>query len=454
MSHRLIKKELQSAFSNPGKVIIMKYFNIKNREHKVSFREALTKSISSDKGLYMPAVIPVFEKDFFDRMPEMDFCEIAYEVSAKFIGDEIPLTDLKKICDEAFNFPVILRKLDDRKYVLELFHGPTAAFKDFGARFMSQCFRYFAGMNEKKTVVLVATSGDTGGAIANSFLGIEGVDVVILYPSGKVSAVQEQQLTTQGQNIYALEVKGTFDDCQAMVKSAFTRFDTQGKVSLTSANSINIARLIPQSFYYYFAVSRMKDFLPAISVPCGNFGNITGAMLAWKTGLNIGRFIVSTNINRVVPDYLRSGSYIPRKSILTIANAMDVGDPSNFDRMTELFDNNLGNINSMVSGYWYDDDLIRRHIGEVYRKYGYILDPHGSVASMGLDDYLAKNRNSAGLFVETAHPAKFCDIVEPVIGKHIAVPDSLKILPESVKNSVLVEPEYNSLEDYLKNKYL
>ena len=431
----------------------MEYYNIKNRAERISFREAVTRGISSDMGLFMPAGYPHPGNDFFRRLPSLSLPEIAFEVGSAYTGSEIPAPELRRICEWAFNFPIELKQAGERKYSLELFHGPTAAFKDFGARFMSQCFRYFAD-KKKKTVVLVATSGDTGGAIANSFLGIENIDVIILYPSGKVSAIQEKQLTTPGHNITALEVKGTFDDCQAMVKKAFTRFDTRGRINLTSANSINIARLIPQSFYYYWAVSRLEGKITAISVPSGNFGNMTGAMLARETGLPVECFIASTNINRVVPDYLDTGIYNPRVSVQTIANAMDVGNPSNFDRIMEIFGNDWEKVIEMVAGYWFTDDQIRAHITKEYKRSGYILDPHGAVGSLGLDLYLEENPSSTGIFVETAHPAKFADVVEAATGVSPEIPASLKTAMAGRKESVITGPGYESLESFLNSRYM
>ena len=431
----------------------MQYCNIRDRSAGITFREAVSRSISSDMGLFMPERIPLMEPDFFKRLPEMTLQEIAFEVGGKYIGDEIPAAMLMAICEEAFNFPVRLIKISDRKHVLELYHGPTAAFKDFGARFMAQCFRYFSETDDLKTVVLVATSGDTGGAIANSFYGMAGIDVIILYPSGKVSRLQENQMTTPGENITALEIGGTFDDCQSMVKSAFTRLETHGKIRLTSANSINIARLIPQSFYYYYAVSHTGTGSKIISVPSGNFGNLTAAVMALKSGLHIEHLVASTNINNVVPEYLRTGFYNPGASVQTIASAMDVGNPSNFERMLDIFDNDWNKMASVVSGSWFDDDQIRQHIRDEYQRSGYILDPHGAVASLGLDFYLDKHPGSRGIFVETAHPAKFSDIVEPLIGNVLTVPASLEGCLMESKEAHIMKPGYNNLEEYLRNRY-
>jgi threonine synthase len=431
----------------------MQYCSIRNRSFKVTFREAVSLGISFDTGLFMPESIPVMEPEFFRRLPGMTLREIAFEVAAKYIGNEIPSGTLSTICDEAFDFPLEIRELSAAKNVLELFHGPTGAFKDFGARFMSRCMKYFSGTDDRRTVVLVATSGDTGGAIANSFFGMGGIDVIILYPSGKVSRLQENQMTTLGQNITALEVEGTFDDCQAMAKSAFKNLETRGKIRLTSANSINIARLIPQSFYYYYALSRASFGKRVISVPSGNFGNITGAVMAWKSGLPIDHFVASTNINKAVPEYLRTGVYRPATSVHTIASAMDVGNPSNFERMLDLFDRDWDAMASKVSGFWFDDDRIRQHISDEYKRSGYILDPHGAVASLGLEIYLREHPDSTGIFVATAHPAKFSDIVEPVIGTTLTVPGNLKKFLTGSKESIVMKPGYNSLEVFLKERY-
>ncbi len=430
----------------------MRFYNLNDPRETVGFRDAVIRGMPAGRGLFMPETIPEMEPDFFRRLPRMSMPELAVEVGARYTGDEIPLTELRRICEEAFDFPVVLRRIDERKQVLELFHGPTAAFKDFGARFMAGCFRYFSARDDKKTVILVATSGDTGGAIASSFLGVEGVDVIILYPSGKVSTLQENQLTSLGQNITALEVEGTFDDCQAMVKEALTGLKTGEIIRITSANSINIARLIPQSFYYYYAVGQAGG-RSVVSVPGGNFGNITAAAMAWKSGLPVEHLVAATNINRVVPEYLFTGVFTPAASIRTIANAMDVGNPGNFDRLRKLFDNDFNMIRSSVSGYWYDDDRIRQHIREEFYRTGYILDPHGAVASLGLESYLNEHPGSTGIFVETAHPAKFTDIVEPLIGVTVEMPQSLRERLTGEKHSVVMKSGYACLADYLNARY-
>jgi threonine synthase len=431
----------------------MRFFNLKNPGITTGFRDAVIRGLSSDMGLFMPERIPLMEPDFFRRLPYMHLPEIAIRVGEKYTDEDIPREELERICEEAFDFPVVLSKTDDRKQALELFHGPTAAFKDFGARFMAGCFRYFSTQDNTRTVVLVATSGDTGGAIASSFLGVENVDVIILYPSGKVSLLQENQLTTLGRNITALEVSGTFDDCQAMVKSALTTLDTNGRIRLTSANSINIARLIPQMFYYFYAIGQSGEGR-VLSVPSGNFGNITAAAMAWKSGLAIKHLVASTNINKVVPDYLSTGVYSPAASLQTIANAMDVGSPNNFERFRHVFGNDLERMREEVSGYWFDDDQIRQHILDEFRRSGYILDPHGAVASMGLDSYLDLHPDASGIFVETAHPGKFTAVVEPLTGKPVEMPDSLKASVKGEKHSVLLQAGYSHLRDYITDRYL
>lgn len=430
----------------------MLYYNLKNEKVTAGFTDAVENGISPDMGLFMPERIPQPDSGFFRRLPQMSLPEIAMEIGPLYTGDEIPMSVMRQICEEAFNFPVILRRLDDHRQVLELFHGPTAAFKDFGARFMAGCFRYFSSRDDRRRVVLVATSGDTGGAIASSFLGAEAIDIIILYPSGKVSALQENQLTTLGSNITAIEVEGTFDDCQAMVKSALAARVAGAKVKLASANSINIARLIPQTFYYYFAIGHAGGG-KVISVPSGNFGNITAAAIAWRSGLDISSLVAATNVNRTVPDYLRTGTFRPAPSVATIANAMDVGNPGNFDRLRRVFDNDYSRFSGAVSGYWFDDDTIREHIGEVYGRTGYILDPHGAVASLGLDAFLEHNRGSSGIFVATAHPAKFKRIVEPVIGREVEVPESIRGFLTGRKLSVQMKPSSAELAGYLYERY-
>jgi threonine synthase len=430
----------------------MEYYNLKDPSVITGFRGAVERGISPDMGLFMPSLIPRPGSGFFRRLPDMTLPEIAMEVGSLYTGDEIPMPVMRRICEEAFNFPVVIRQLDEHKHVLELFHGPTAAFKDFGARFMAGCFRYFSSSDDSRTVVLVATSGDTGGAIGSSFLGVDGVDVVILYPSGKVSSLQENQLTTLGRNITAIEVDGTFDDCQAMVKSALAGSGAGKRVKLTSANSINIARLIPQTFYYYYAIGRLGTG-KVLSVPSGNFGNITAAAMAWRSGLGLEHLVAATNLNKTVPDYLDRGIFTPAETVTTIANAMDVGNPGNFDRFRRVFDDDYDLITSSVTGCWFDDDNIREHIGKEYVRTGYILDPHGAVASLGLDSYLESHKGSSGIFVATAHPAKFRSIVEPATGVSVPVPDSLRMFLSGEKKSVRMKPAAAELGEYLNDRY-
>lgn len=430
----------------------MRYYNLKDPGVTTGFRGAVERGISADMGLFMPEQIPRMDASFFKRLPEMTLPEIAAETGQHYIGDEIPAPVVRQICEEAFDFPVVLKQVTEHRYVLELFHGPTAAFKDFGARFMAGCFRYFSSFDDRRTVVIVATSGDTGGAIASAFLGVEATDVVILYPSGKVSLVQEKQLTALGRNITAIEVDGTFDDCQAMVKSALAGSATHAKVKLTSANSINIARLIPQSFYYYYAIGRSGD-ARVVSVPSGNFGNITAAAMARRSGLGVDHLVASTNVNRVVPDYLGTGIYSPAVSVATIANAMDVGNPGNFDRFRRVFDDDYDTISGSVSGYWFDDESIREHISQEYRQTGYLLDPHGAVASLGLDAWLKGHPGSAGIFVATAHPAKFSDIVEPLIGQTIEMPARFSSILSGRKQSMKMNADPECLKQYLLDRY-
>ena len=434
----------------------MVYYNLRDPRMRTGFRGAVEKGISSDMGLFMPVSIPRLEACFFRRLPGMTLPEIAMEVGQIYAGNEIPVQAMRQICEEAFDFPVIIRQLDERRQVLELFHGPTAAFKDFGARFMAGCFRYFATQDDRTAVVLVATSGDTGGAIASSFLGVEGVDVVILYPSGMVSRLQENQITTMGNNITAIEVEGTFDDCQAMVKSCLADADRAadggGRVKLTSANSINIARLIPQSFYYYYALCR-SGRETVLSVPSGNLGNITAAAMAWKSGLEILHLVAATNINRVVPDYLETGIFNPAPTMPTVANAMDVGNPGNFDRLCRVFGNNYDIMARSVSGSWFDDDRIRKHISDEYLRTGYILDPHSAVASLGLEHYLESHPGTTGIFAATAHPAKFTSVVEPLIGRKVEVPENLEKFVSGMKQSVKMRPGQENLKEYLNDRY-
>jgi len=429
----------------------MNYYDIKNPSRKVSLKEAVLKSISGDSGLYMPENIPVLPASFFADLPGMQLQDIGFEVSRAMLGSDIPADAIKQIVDEALSFPIPLKQLDENLYVLELFHGPTLAFKDVGARFMAGLFRYFLQQDHRNAVILVATSGDTGSAVANAFYQQEGIRVVILYPSGKVSGLQEKQLTTMGGNITALEVNGNFDDCQRLVKQAFADRELNRQINLTSANSINFARLFPQSFFYFNAAAQLhsskKDVI--FSVPSGNFGNLTSGLIAKKMGLPVHRFIAATNRNQVVPDYLSTGIYTPKKTHHTITNAMDVGDPSNFPRMLELYSRQHTAIASDIDGYWFTDDETRAAMVTLQQEYAYQADPHGAVAYAGLQKSgLAAGKT--GIFLETAHPAKFPDEVEKSTKTRIQIPGALKDIMMLEKKAQKIDNDYTGLLKVLR----
>ena len=433
----------------------MQYFSTRDKGLKVSFEQAVKQGLAPNRGLFMPEEYIKLDTEFWANLFDMSLPEIGYHVGKGYVGDEIPDEDFKKLCNEVLNFDIPLVRVKDQVYSLELFHGPTCAFKDVGARFMARCLGYFSSRKNEKTVILVATSGDTGSAVANGFLNVPGVDVIILYPSGKVSEIQEKQLTTNGGNITALEVNGVFDDCQALVKTAFSQFDTKGKFSLTSANSINIARLIPQSFYYYYAVKQLKSFEFVICVPSGNFGNITGGILALKSGLKVNHFVAATNANDTVPQYLQTGVYKPKPSVQTISNAMDVGDPSNFERLDEIFSHSSKNFASVISSYSFSDEETKKKMKMVYSEYGYTLDPHGAVGMLGIEKYLKENASACpGVFLETAHPAKFLDVVEQAVGVTPELPENLKKCLGKEKVSIKIENDYKELEKILSERYL
>ena len=431
----------------------MQYISTKDKNLKVSFEEAVKRGLAPNRGLFMPENYVKMPDEFWANLFDLPLEEIGYQVGKQYVDGEIPDDDFKKICYEVLNFKIPLVNVKDRIYSLELFHGPTCAFKDVGARFMARCLGYFSSRKNEKTVILVATSGDTGSAVANGFLGVEGVEVVILYPSGKVSEIQEKQLTTNGQNITALEVNGVFDDCQRLVKTAFENFDTRGKFKLTSANSINIARLIPQSFYYYHAVAQLKTNDSVICVPSGNFGNITGGIFALKSGLHVKHFVAATNINDTVPQYLASGKYTPKASVQTISNAMDVGDPSNFERLDMIFGYNSQTFGETISSYSFTDEQTRQKMRDTLTKYGYTLDPHGAVGMLGLEKYL-NGSNNPGVFLETAHPAKFLDTVKEATDVTPSLPNALKECLNKTKSSIKIENDYNCLKEFLEQKFL
>ncbi|MDP3313238.1 threonine synthase [Lutibacter sp.] len=428
----------------------MKYYSTNKIVPKVSFKQAVVKGLAPDKGLYFPSKIKKLPIGFFKNIGYFTNEEIAYEVIKQFIKGEIPEKDLKKIIEETINFDFPLVHIDENIFTLELFHGPTMAFKDVGARFMARCLGYFNKQDDtQKVTVLVATSGDTGGAVASGFLNVEGVDVVILYPSGKVSDVQEKQLTTLGKNITALEVNGTFDDCQAMVKTAFLDDELTKVLNLTSANSINVARWLPQMFYFFFAYKQLKNnnLNIVFSVPSGNFGNICAGLMAQKLGLPVKQFIASTNVNDVFPNYLETGNYIAKPSKQTISNAMDVGDPSNFVRILELFNNNIVELRKQLSSYSFTDDETIEAMKEIMKTSNYIADPHGAVGYLGLKKYEI-SQNTCGIFLETAHPVKFLDVIEPVLNIKIELPKQIKEVIDKEKIAFKID-NYNQLKQHL-----
>lgn len=435
----------------------MMLYSTKNREQFTDLREAVLRGLPPDNGLYMPAEIPPLPSDILNNLSGFSFIEIAMAVSRELLKDAIPEVELRGIVEAAINFPAPLVKLDEEKYVLELFHGPSLAFKDFGARFMAQLMSYFNRGEEQELVILVATSGDTGGAVAAGFYQTPGTRVVILYPSGKVSELQEKQLTTLGHNITALEVDGTFDDCQAMVKQAFLDEALNTRIRLTSANSINISRLIPQSFYYFEAYKQLPAGSDVVfCIPSGNFGNLTAGLLAQRMGLPVRHFIAATNANDIVPEYLRTGNYRPRPSTRTISNAMDVGNPSNFARMTDLYTDLEGrstwnNMRASISGYAYGDKSTRAGLREVYERYGYIIDPHGAVGYLALKDFQNSNPGTAGVILETAHPAKFLADVEDTLRQSIEVPKRLAALAALPKNSIPMPNEYAAFRGWIED---
>ncbi len=407
----------------------------------------------------MPQQIPTMDQDFIRNLKSFSFQEIAFQVADTLMQGAIPKNDLEKIITEAVNFPAPVHRLDEQKYVLELFHGPSLAFKDFGARFMAQLMSYFNKGEDRQLVILVATSGDTGGAVAAGFYQTPGIEVVILYPSGKVSMLQEKQLTTLGHNITALEVQGTFDDCQALVKQAFLDTELSSAIRLSSDNSINIARLIPQSFYYFEAYKQVSDGNTPIifSVPSGNFGNLTAGLIAHRMGLPVHHFIAATNINDVVPQYLHTGQYLPRPSSRTLSNAMDVGNPSNFARMLDFFSlencSTWNNMTASISGYAYNDEQTRKSVQEVYSKYNYIIDPHGAVAYLAIEEYQRKHPDTIGVLLETAHPAKFLDDMNEILHQSIEVPERLSTLADKPKDALLIDTNFDTFKKHLSNKY-
>jgi len=429
----------------------MNFYSLNKKSPDVNFKDATINGQAPDKGLYFPGRIPQLRKELLENIENTSNEAIAFEVIKPYVGDTIAEEDLFSIVKETVNFPIPLVKVTDDIFSLELYHGPTLAFKDIGARFMSRCLGHFVKGGEKKVTVLVATSGDTGGAVANGFYNVPGVDVVILYPSGKVSSVQEKQLTTLGNNIHALEVNGNFDDCQQMVKAAFLDEELNKKLFLTSANSINVARWLPQQFYYFFAYKQwlQKDNPPVVCVPSGNFGNICAGLLANASGLPVKHFIAATNANDVVPQYFATQQYQPKKAVATISNAMDVGDPSNFVRIMEIFQQQFSSLTAKVSSCSVTDAVTRQTLLDVYQQHHYLCDPHGAVAYRALEDYLQTHPGNKGIFLETAHPVKFYDVVEPVINETVPVPESIQAQLAMEKKSTVIDKEVEELKGFL-----
>ncbi|MFT4803705.1 MAG: threonine synthase [Psychroserpens sp.] len=428
----------------------MNYYSLNRKAPDTNFENAVIKGLAPDRGLYFPREIKPLPVSFFEDIDNKSYPEIAFEAIKQFVSPEIPEDILKTIVEEtlSFDFPVV--KLDDKISTLELFHGPTMAFKDVGARFMARCLAYFNKNNTNEVTVLVATSGDTGGAVANGFLGVKGVNVVILYPSGKVSDIQEKQLTTLGQNITALEVDGVFDDCQDMVKKAFLDAQLTRKMQLTSANSINVARWLPQLFYFMFAYKQLHHQHNEIvfSIPSGNFGNICAGMVAQQLGLPIKHFIASNNANNVVTEYLETEHYNPKPSVATISNAMDVGNPSNFIRIQEIYDNDFERLQANLSSFSYTDDETKTALLEIYERYNYVADPHGAIGYLGCKDHLKTNPNAHCVFLETAHPTKFLDVVEDVIKTTVALPPQIEALMGKEKVALQIS-DYEGLKAFL-----
>ena len=432
----------------------MKYYSTNKQVENVSLEEAVVKGLADDKGLFMPYEIKKLPAEFYENIDKMTFQEMSFEVAKAFFGEDVEEEALKQIVYDTLSFDVPLVQVSERIYSLELFHGPTLAFKDVGGRFMSRLLSYFIKKQgaDKNVNVLVATSGDTGSAVANGFLGVPGVRVFVLYPKGKVSRIQEAQFTTLGQNITAIEVDGTFDDCQALVKSAFMDQELNDHMKLTSANSINVARFLPQMFYYFYAYAQLakrgQDLSNiVISVPSGNFGNITAALIGKRMGLPIKRFIAANNSNDIFLNYLNTGVYTPKPSVATIANAMDVGDPSNFARILDLYKHSHEAISNEISGCSYTDEQIAETIAKTYKKTNYLLDPHGAVAYRSLEDGLSPDE--IGVFIETAHPAKFKSTVEAIIGEEIDIPDRLAAFLNSDKITVELPASFDHFKKYL-----
>ncbi len=428
----------------------MKFYNINDKRETVSFKQAVLQGAASGKGLFFPSVIPKLSESFFKHIDEYNLHQIASDVLREYVSEDFSLDQLNDICKSAFNFPIPLTEIEPSLYALELYHGPSLAFKDVGARFLSEVFKKIASELNQKITVLVATSGDTGSAVAQSFYNVDGVDVVLLYPSGKVSKLQEKTLTTLGGNITALEVDGAFDDCQRLVKQAFNDEDVKSGKKLTSANSINVGRFLPQTIYYFWAWRQLpqkeRENL-VISVPGGNYGNLSAGLLANRMGLPVKRFVASSNINRVFPDYLESGEYKPRPAVRTLSNAMDVGNPSNFVRITELFHQDIDSLKKIVKSHVVTDEQTLEAISSVYSDSNYLLDPHGAVGYLGCKAHLKPGE--AGIFVETAHPGKFRDSVEQAINETIDLPEYLNKVQKKEKQAIKISADYKEFKGWL-----
>ncbi|MCB0743125.1 MAG: threonine synthase [Ignavibacteriae bacterium] len=431
----------------------MKYYSTNNKNYKVSFKEAILKGLADDKGLFMPETINPLSKAILSYLQSLSFQEIAFEISKNFIEDEIPPNDLMTIIESSISFEAPVVKLSDQLNILELFHGPTLAFKDFGARFMARTMEYFLKDSNHELTILVATSGDTGSAVANGFLNVKGINVIVLYPGGKISKIQEKQITTLGNNITAVEVEGTFDDCQRIVKTAFVDEELKSKINLSSANSINIGRLIPQSFYYFESFKQIENKNKKIvySVPSGNLGNLTAGLFAKKMGLPIHKFIAATNANDIFTKYINLGEYKPRLSEITLSNAMDVGDPSNLARIRDLFADDHSQITDVIFSKSYSDQETLNMISELYDNYNYIIDPHGAIGCLALNDYQNKVENdSVGVVLETAHPAKFLDVFEKHLTIKPEIPERLASCLDKKGITIKVSNNYNDFKEILQ----
>ncbi|MBM3911585.1 MAG: threonine synthase [Sphingomonadales bacterium] len=428
----------------------MKYYSTNRKSELVSFRDAAIEGLAPDGGLYFPDTIPTFDKHFFGELKTKSLEEIAYRILMPYVGECMKEDELFDLVEQAFDFPIPLKEVQKDQFVLELFHGNTLAFKDVGARFMSRCLGRFVKDQDRKMTVLVATSGDTGGAVADGFYGIEGVDVVILFPSGKVSAVQEKQLTAMGGNIHALEIEGDFDDCQRLVKQAFSDTELRKKIFLTSANSINVARWIPQQLFFFMLWKQWPNDIepPVVSVPSGNFGNICAGLLAKKSGLPIKKFIAACNQNDVVPRFLENGKYETKSTIHTISNAMDVGSPSNFVRIMELYDKDLEALKNDLAAYRYTDVQTERIMLDTYAECHYLLDPHGAVGLLALQEFQEHHSKAPGIFAATAHPIKFFDTVQRVVDFKLELPVSISKLMQKDSLSLRMPADYSVFKDY------